>query len=287
MNRATLIDRERRWALPVAIAAFAAFALLIGSTIASEGGRLLEAETTVEFLRKFEGHGGELLASSLLRAAGIALFIPPLAYLFLAAADRSQTVRRGLLGIVIAGPVFLAVSAILQWIAFDRAAADFATPGGGVGIPIGEYAEDLIKDQPTFGASQGFAFGGVIGFVVGVVYTGLQAMRAGLVTRFFGTLGMALGATTILLAQSIALLAVALWFVWLGLLILGRVPGGRPPAWEAGRAMPWPKPGEEEPADPREFQANDEEEAAPAPAAQGQHAARRERARKRKRKRRG
>jgi hypothetical protein len=31
----------------------------------------------------------------------------------------------------------------------------------------------------------------------------------------------------------------------MGLLIAGRWPGGRPPAWETGTAMPWPKPGEE------------------------------------------
>jgi hypothetical protein len=28
-------------------------------------------------------------------------------------------------------------------------------------------------------------------------------------------------------------------------MLTGRVPGGRPPAWESGEAMPWPKPGEE------------------------------------------
>ena len=35
-----------------------------------------------------------------------------------------------------------------------------------------------------------------------------------------------------------------LWFVYLGLLLLGRRPRRPPPAWAAGEAIPWPTPGE-------------------------------------------
>ncbi|HSS03902.1 MAG TPA: hypothetical protein VLK89_01780, partial [Solirubrobacterales bacterium] len=35
-----------------------------------------------------------------------------------------------------------------------------------------------------------------------------------------------------------------LWFIYLGMLLLGWVPGGRPPAWRSGEAEPWPTPGE-------------------------------------------
>ena len=70
-------------------------------------------------------------------------------------------------------------------------------------------------------------------------------MRTGLVTRFFGTLGMALGVSIILLGPPGTLL-LALWIGWLGLLFVGRTPGGRPPAWEAGEAIPWLRPGEEQ-----------------------------------------
>ena len=36
-----------------------------------------------------------------------------------------------------------------------------------------------------------------------------------------------------------------IWFGWLGFMILDRMPKGRPPAWDAGEAIPWPKPGEQ------------------------------------------
>jgi hypothetical protein len=55
---------------------------------------------------------------------------------------------------------------------------------------------------------------------------------------------MALGVSIILLPPGTLLLS--LWMGWLGLLFVGRVPGGRPPAWDAGEAIPWVKPGEEQ-----------------------------------------
>ena len=66
-----------------------------------------------------------------------------------------------------------------------------------------------------------------------MVYTCLYAMRTGLLTRFWGSLGMALGAVSFIFFQF-----ALLWFVYLGLLLLGRVPGGQPPAWERAKPSP-------------------------------------------------
>jgi len=90
-------------------------------------------------------------------------------------------------------------------------------------------------------------FPAVLGLVVMMVYVSLQALRAGLVTRFLGSLGMALGASMILILP-IAVLAMLAWTGFLGLMFVGRTPGGRPPAWETGEAIPWQRPGEEPPA---------------------------------------
>jgi len=113
-------------------------------------------------------------------------------------------------------------------------------------------------------------------------------MRAGLLTRFFGTLGMALGAGMLFIVPAIALLTIAVWFLWLGLMFIDRIPGGpRPPAWEAGVAIPWPRPGDEpkDTADDEEDVVEGDAEELMAPESRD-HSARRERARKRKRKRR-
>jgi hypothetical protein len=104
-------------------------------------------------------------------------------------------------------------------------------------------ADRLLADSGGVGVAQNLIFPALLGMVVVMVYVPLQALRAGLLTRFFGTLGMALGVSLIVLPQ--AQLLIALWFGYLALLFVGRVPGGRPPAWDAGEAVPWPRPGEE------------------------------------------
>ena len=81
-----------------------------------------------------------------------------------------------------------------------------------------------------------------------MVYVPLQALRWACVTRFLGSLGMALGASMILILP-IAVLAMLAWTGFLGLTFVGRVPGGRPPAWDAGKAIPWPRPGDQVIAD--------------------------------------
>lgn len=289
MSREQTLDWERRWALPAALCAFAAAVLFVGGTVAAQQGPV-SPDTTTEFLRGYDDAHGALLLSSVLNALALFAFAVPLYYLFRAAAARSERVRGGLFGVVLAGPIFLGLSGFLQWIVFSNAASDFATPGGGAGIPIGTYAEDLIRDQGLYGIGQGLGLAGLLGLVVGVIYTALWAMRVGLVTRFFGTFGMALGASMILLAQAFSLLALMIWAVWLGLIYLAKVPGGQPRAWEAGVAVPWPKPGEQpvEPESEPSLDAleGDAVELSDNGAGENPNAARRDRAKRRKRKRR-
>jgi hypothetical protein len=54
------------------------------------------------------------------------------------------------------------------------------------------------------------------------------------------------------------------WFIYFALLVIGKVPGGRPPAWAAGEAIPWPTPGEKAAA---ELQPSDPDSAEPSPEA--------------------
>jgi hypothetical protein len=113
----------------------------------------------------------------------------------------------------------------------------------GTGPPDAE-ANKVTGDNGTLQASQGLLLPAVLGLVVMMVYVPLQALRCGLVTRFLGSLGMALGASMILILP-IAILAMLAWTGFLGLTFVGRVPRGRPPAWDAGKAIPWPRPGEQ------------------------------------------
>ena len=68
-------------------------------------------------------------------------------------------------------------------------------------------------------------------------------MRVGLLTRFWGALGMATGFALLLLGL-VGIALIVLWFAALGLMFIGWWPRPLPPAWAAGEAVPWPRPGE-------------------------------------------
>jgi hypothetical protein len=62
----------------------------------------------------------------------------------------------------------------------------------------------------------------------------------GLLTPFMGILGAIAGALIVFQLPGISAIVQAFWLAALGLIIVGRWPGGRGPAWETGEAQPWP-----------------------------------------------
>jgi hypothetical protein len=237
---------EARWSKPAGVAALAAVMLVIVSIIFA--GQVGGGDGDSELLRNVDANSGSQIISSILQGIGVALLALPLYVLFCAARARTERVRSQLVGVVIAGPLFLAVAAILIGVTTVDAASDFVTnvvPGlTKEGVALGsdaanDAASDTISEGSLHGLAVGFGIGGQIGLVVGFAYTAMWAMRVGLLTRFWGSLGVALGVVSFLFFQF-----ALLWFVYLGFLLRGGVPGGRPPAWESGEAEPWPTPGD-------------------------------------------
>jgi hypothetical protein len=238
---------EERWSRPAALATLGSILLIVAAiVVASQGIGASDGDS--ELLRNIDAHRSAQLISSILQGIGVGLLAVPLYYLFRAANARSEMMRSQLVGVVIAAPLFLTVLAILSGLSNLEAATDFVTNEvprlTAKGVALGsdradEVASDTIGDASLRPLAAGFGLGGQIGFVVAMVYTALHAMRVGLLTRFWGSLGMALGAVSFIFFQF-----TLLWFVYLGLLIAGLVPGGKPPAWTSGEAEPWPTPGE-------------------------------------------
>jgi hypothetical protein len=244
--RRELLAWEARWAMPAALAAFGAVLLVIGAIVVA--GQVGGGSGDSELLRNVQDHRSAQLLSSILQAIGVGLLAVPLYYLFRAANGRSERMRGQLVGVVVAAPIFLALLAIFSGISTLHAASEFVSDevprlvAKGVKLNsdhANEIATDAIDEAPLRPLAAGFAIAGQLGFVVAMVYTCLYAMRVGLLPRFWGSLGIALGAVSFIFFQF-----ALLWFVYVGLLLLGRVPGGRPPAWASGESMPWPTPGE-------------------------------------------
>jgi hypothetical protein len=98
-----------------------------------------------------------------------------------------------------------------------------------------------VADATTGGSL--FAFGRIMQLIgslmlaLGLVLVCLNAMRAGMLTRLYGVLGIITGATLVIFPLPIVQV---FWLGALALLCLGAWPGGLPPAWSTGKEEPWP-----------------------------------------------
>lgn len=284
MNPQQILERERGLATYAGLAAIAVPVLFIGSTVVVTSISVPDGLATDE-IRNFDSNSTAIFAASVLRALGLAAMAVPLYFLFRAAQARSERVRGAMVGFTILAPVFLAAQSILFYVGQSQLSSDFvaaAAPGGDVYTLLDDLAGDssLLLSAGVAGQLAGLTL------IVAMIYVPLQAMRVGLMTRFFATLGMALGVAAVLL-PALTPLPLTFWFSWLGFLILDRVPRGRPPAWDAGIAIPWPTAGKQpsEP-EPQEAMEGDASEVFAGNGEPKDQTSRRERAKKRKRKRR-
>lgn len=278
-TREQILAWEAKRSLPAGLATFAGVALLIASAFIIGS---VTGSGDAELLRKAKEHSSDVTLSAVLEAIGFVFLLAPLYFLFRAAASRSKQMRYQLVGLVIAAPLFFAASAVLNAAATNEAADQFAagqakstlTPteaeseckaelkdkgakefgeefnGGPTPLKdcaatkiANDEATNALSDASFRGASSGFGLGGRLGLAVVLLYSCFYGMRTGLLTRFWGSLGMALGVAALLLLVQFTLI----FFIYFGLLLIGKLPGGKPPAWAAGEAIPWPTPGEKSP----------------------------------------
>ena len=288
MSTQAIVERESRYRRWVVIASILPLLLLVAAAaIQASGGS--ESRLDPAALRVINENGAPLLIGAIVAALAFILLAVPLAYLFRAAHARNQRVLGGLLFLVVLGPLLFGLQGVLLAISQIDVAEKFVAQESGVG-DIYSLSNNLAEDSSLQSAALIAQTIGVLALIFAMIYVPLWSVRTGLLTRFHGTLGMALGASFILPPlTAITLPALLAWFMYFGLLLAGRTPRGRPPAWDAGEAVPPPARGQEPEAvaagagggevvegDATEIPGLDE----------NPNAARRERAKKRKRKRR-
>jgi hypothetical protein len=96
-----------------------------------------------------------------------------------------------------------------------------------------------LLSAPLLAAFQVMDYAGELALAVSFVLVSLQAMRAGLLTRFMGYLGIIAGILVLFVITPVPVVQ-AYWLVGLGVLFAGRWPSGMPPAWQSGRVERWP-----------------------------------------------
>ena len=227
MNRRQILEREERLAPYAAWCAFLVPLTFIIS-IGIRGQITFPDGLPTDQLPVIDLNGGPLLAATALQALSFALMAVPLFYLFRAAQARSERVLGAMVAFTVIGPGAIAAQAVLSYLGTTQLASDFIAEAS-AGGDIYTVFDDLRDDSSLLISSSVAAQLGFLALIVAMVYVPLQAMRVGLLTRFFATLGMALGVITFILPVDVLQPALPLWFAWLGVIILGRAPGGRPP----------------------------------------------------------
>jgi hypothetical protein len=183
-----------------------------------------------------DDHIAELVAARLVTALALALMGVAVVFLYRSAQARNPALNKIALIATISGAVLSVVAGVVAAVGLAHDVSTFA----GATHQTEKAARDALADSFTTGAVQLSGLGAAI-LGLGIALTALNAMRVGLLTRFMGVLGIIVGILSFLPQLEGQLPFVKIfWLLALGVLFLGRWPGGSPPAWETGEAQPWP-----------------------------------------------
>lgn len=230
---------EKRTARIAGIVAISSVALTFAAVIVRlsgvepdpEGGAAGQAAQ----FREFDDSAASAAIAVGLRVIGILAVIFVAKFLYDAIRMREPTAPKYVLQLGIIAPSVVAAMALLGYFAFSAVVADF------VDLPAqaqtNDRADELSDDDVLLRLQ---TVGQIVGQIVFAAWLGLvsaAAVGVGLLPKFLGYFGY--GAAAALILAPFA--GEALFIGWLGsvaLLALNAWPGGRPPAWDSGKAEP-------------------------------------------------
>ena len=235
LSRDEQLEWEARNGPRAAVAAFVSAALALASMLL----QIIQIGTPPDgerqALLRFDEHRSDFFVSLGLQVASYFLLAAALFYLLRATVYRRPETPKLAIGLLLLAPVLLAVGGLLNQLELNDVADRFLDSPE----RTEKRAEDLLDDRNILGGVLGS--GGTLCLALSFVLVSLSAMRAGLLSRFMGALGMIVGGLLILpLLPGGQSTVQIFWLAALGVLFLGRWPNGRGPAWEAGEAVPWP-----------------------------------------------
>jgi hypothetical protein len=194
-----------------------------------------QAATLIEYQGN---HAAGYIAGALLTSLSLLLTFPALAYLYRAArargTGRAAVPRFALIAAAI-GAAGAGIGQAASQTAMFIGAANFAN-----GSDHTNSAAFDVQNEPLVLAGGLIAGLGALALAVGFLIICLHAMRVGLLTRLMGIVGMFAGATLVIRFLDPPGVIRSFWLIALGMLVLGRFPRGRPPAWSVAEAVPWP-----------------------------------------------
>lgn len=185
----------------------------------------------------FSHHATSLIAASVLAAVAIATLTLVLLLLVDATRFRRPQTWAAARPMILVGGIALAIISVLHQAVLAVETHKFA-----VGHDFSNHAVDNALTKGTANViTQYFDLLAGLSVAVAMIVIMVNAMRVGLVTRWMGVLGIFTGILIFLPIGGATLEVVpAFWLVAMGILYVGKWPNGQPPAWESGKARPWP-----------------------------------------------
>jgi hypothetical protein len=182
----------------------------------------------------FVDHAVGQIGSGVMRGLGMLALAWVLTFLAVATRARRPEFPRPAVYLALIGAVLLALAYVIMPTERVVAFNDFLD---------GPRTVDEARD---LGGGSLFITGQLLGFIglfmlaAGLMLVSLNAMRAGLLTRFLGILGIVAGVLAVLPQLMPLPIVQSFWLVAVGLMLLGAGRAGLPPAWRTGQAEPWP-----------------------------------------------
>jgi hypothetical protein len=226
-------------------AQWAAIAAALSAILTIAAGLYFRSKVTgspddnVEGIILVHANKGDLLVSSILQAFGTALLAAPLYYLFRAVRARREQLPAPIRYLVIGAPIVGAVVSIIHQIQLNSVSDKVVKL-----LPLPpDAAKQLVTDRLGEGgvvAVSGLGTAAGLGIAFMFILISLNAMRAGLLSRFMGILGIIVGVLLVIPLQGNLPVVQVFFMGALAALFLDRWPQGRGPAWASGTEIPWP-----------------------------------------------
>jgi hypothetical protein len=234
MNAAEQVQYESQVRMRYAIIAFAAALLIVGSQLIQlSGPHTTVDELTLDLLTAHKRFPIDLIGA-VVDSCGLIALLFMLRWLHMIARARNPGIRDWARWLFIVGASLSALMAIAYAIVIAVKSNQFATTGDQSYTEANALTSGgLIVVLPLLAQL------GSLLLTAGFIWTALNALRVGLVTRPLGYVGVLAGALVLFPLGAFVPVVQGFWLVAMSVLFAGRWPNGAPPAWLSGEAMPW------------------------------------------------
>jgi hypothetical protein len=238
MSVAAQVEYESRVRIKYGGLALFAAVMLVGSQLLQLSGPHASVdELTLDLIYANKRETIDILGA-LMDMAGLISVGVVLNWLFVVSRARNPGMKPATRWLVVIGAGLSGVMAILYTVVVASKAHTFVTTG-----TQGYPQANSLTDSGSVELLPLLLQLGTLLLTLGCIWTSLNMMRVGLVTKLVGYVGIVAGALFLFPIGALVPVIQGFWFAALAVTLAARWPSGDPPAWQQGVAVAWPSSG--------------------------------------------